>query len=386
MASSSAPTPARTPTVGLSPVPPLPVLRRLAGVSAFTLALLGAAAAPAAAQPQGEGDAPVVDPLAAAPTDFDGAAVRAERVEEDLVGLAGPFFDPCDLGSPAMMESCRTRRDARQARLRERSWRIALPGADLVQVGPYERVREAIAVRVEGLAFASPRGVVATRPWEDGRMPPHLVAERIQVVPPGEAQAWLAAHPREELRLDLVFRFGEAFQDGIRRGVTMVVEAVRVVSVASGEELLDSLADATPEEGPALLTERVMVWEPDRLREVRWTAPDGTAVLFGAEVASRADGTRSVSLTWSRAVRVAVLRPFDAPSADASLALAPRGRSGIIAIFTERRPTRRRAGSGETHLFVWESGSLGHRATWRGSNRSRPPRWLVDPDAPIPDP
>ncbi|MEO0322930.1 MAG: hypothetical protein AAF447_08225 [Myxococcota bacterium] len=363
---------------------------RLPGSLAGVLLACAAFAAPAPGfaqpAPPPEGERPVVDPLGATPTDFNGAAVRAERVEEDLVSLAGPFFDPCDLGSPAMMESCRGRRDARQAALRRRSWRIALPGADLVQVGPYERVREAMAVRVEGLAFASPRGVVATRPYLDGRMPAHLVAERIQVVAPGQAEAWLAAHPREELRLDLVFRFGEAFQDGLRRGVTMVVEAVRVVSVASGEELLDSLADGTPEEGPALLTERVMVWEPGRLREVRWTAPDGTGVLFGAEVASRADGTRSVSLTWSRAVRVAVLRPFDAPSADASLALAPRGRSGIIAIFTERRPTRRRAGSGETHLFVWEAGSLVHRATWRGSNRSRPPRWLVDPDAPLPDP
>ena len=352
----------------------------------FGLALAAMPAHVAAQPVDVRSDAPVVDPLGVAPTDFDGAAVRAERVEEDLVGLAGPFFDPCDLGSPAMMESCRARRDARQAQLRGRSWRIALPGADLVQVGPYERVREAIAVRVEGLAFASPRGVVATQPWQDGRMPPHLVAERIQVVPPGQAEAWLAAHPRDELRLDLVFRFGEPFEDGVRRGVTMVVEAVRVVSVASGEELLDSLADGTPEEGPALLTEHVMVWEPGRLREVRWTAPDGTGVLFGAEVASRADGTRSVSLTWSRSVRVSVLRPFDAPGADASLALKPRGRNGIIAIFTERRPSRRRAGSGETHLFVWEGGSLVHRATWRGSNRSRPPRWLVDPAAPLPDP
>ncbi|MEM1414367.1 MAG: hypothetical protein AAGH15_05685 [Myxococcota bacterium] len=331
---------------------------------------------PAAAQPED----------ATPPADFDAAAAGAEPLEEDLVGLAGPFFEPCDLGSPAMMERCAERRDARQTELRSHAWRMALPGADLVRVGPYEHVREAVSVRVEGLAFASARGVVATRAFEGGHMTPHLLAERIHVVPPGEAQAWLAGHPRDRLRLDLVFRFGEPWQDGLRRGVTLTVDAVRVVNVASGEELLESLSDGPSEPGPALLSERIMVWEPGQLREVRWNAPDGSPVIFGAQVDSRSDGSRSVALTWTRSVRRSVLRPFDAPRPDASLALAPRGREGIIAIFTARRPTRRRAGSGETHLFVWEGGSLVHRASWSGSNRSRPPQWLVDPDAPLPDP
>jgi hypothetical protein len=311
---------------------------------------------------------------------FAQVAERASEIPGDWQRFVAPLFERC-AGAGSRQCEARRRRDERT--LRTGSWLISVPASELVEVGPYESVREGFVVRVPDLVLRTPNGWLTTATPVDGALPVGILAERFFVVPPERAERFFGRNHRSRLRLRAVIRFERAWSAGEQRGVVIAVDAVQVYNESTGDVLLDSLADApSPPGGAERLAGRMQLWDNTQLREARWRTPDGTPVLFSVRV-ERGEGDAKVPvLLETRGVVANEVTRFTAPCCDASLALMPRGDAGVLVIFTERRPSADAPGRGRVLLLEWENDAFVVRAQWEGNNDEAPPAWVTDPSAP----
>ncbi|MCA9614052.1 MAG: hypothetical protein H6722_22645 [Sandaracinus sp.] len=313
---------------------------------------------------------------------FAQVADRASEIPGDWQRFVAPLFERCE-GREARACEARRRRDERT--LRTGTWLISVPAAGLVEVGPYEFVREGFVVRVPDLVLRTPNGWLTTAAPEDGVLPVNVLAERFFVVPPDRAERFFGRNDPSRLRLRAVIRMGRAWTAGAQRGVTISVDAIQVYNESTGDVLVDSLSDtAAPPGGAERLAGRMQVWDNTQLREARWRAPDGTPVLFSMRVERGEGETKIPVLLETRGVVANEVVRFMAPCCDASLALIPRGEAGVLVIFTERRPSADNPGRGHVLLLEWRQGRFVERARWEGSNAEAPPSWVTDPNAAVP--
>jgi len=315
---------------------------------------------------------------------FAQVADHASEIPGDWQRFVAPLFERCE-GADARSCEARRRRDERT--LRTGSWLISIPARELVEVGPYESVREGFVVRVPDLVLRTPSGWLTTAAPVDGALPVGILAERFFVVPPDRAERFFGRNDPARLRLRAVIRFGRAWTAGEQRGVVISVDAVQVFNESTGDVLLDSLSDApSPPGGAERLASRLQIWDATQLREARWRAPDGTPVLFSVRVERGEGETKIPILLETRGVIANEVTRFTAPCCDASLALIPRNEAGVLVVFTERRPTSDTPGRGYVLLLEWQNGRFAQRARWEGSNAETPPAWVTDPSAPMPPP
>ena len=314
---------------------------------------------------------------------FNDVAREASEVPGEIGRFAAPFFRTCD-GSGAERQTCERHRRRDIRALKAGRWLLSVPAAGHVEAGPYEHVREGLLMRVADLILPAEGGLLTTRAPQNGVLARYAIGERFYRIPPDRAQRWFNRNSVQRMQLRVVFRFGAEWTEGDQRGVVITPMAVQVFNNSTGNVMIDSVADPeVPAGGPALLHERVMVWDRSALREARWRAPDGTPLLFSVRVEhAEGDGRRPI-LLLNRTVQPAELRRFEAPCCTSSLALIPRGENGVLVVFTERRPAEGDAGHGEVHLYEWRNGNLVHVTEWAGSNNNHPPAWIVDPNAPV---
>jgi len=316
---------------------------------------------------------------------FRDAAEEASEIPGELRRFGAPLFDECDQGSSRDRSRCQRsrRRDVRS--LRAGRWLVSEVATGHVEVGPYETVREGFAVRIPDLELQANGGLLTTRvPTERGRYDRQVIAERFFVVAPDRAERWFSRNALDRLRIRLVLSFGEAWERGDQKGVLIEVHAIQVYNASTGSVLMDSTDQRAVPPGPPDLDRRVLLWDRSTVREARWRAPSGEAVLFSVEVTRDEDGTQTAVLHESRGITRREVGRFSAPCCDASLAMIPRAQTGVMVVFTESRPGEGRTGAGQVHLFEWRGDALETAATWSGTNEQTPPVWVRDETAPIP--
>lgn len=316
---------------------------------------------------------------------FNDVADDASEVRGELRRFAAAFFRSCDQSNGEQRRRCERHRRRDQRALRATSWLLSIPAQGHVEAGPYEHVREGLLMRVPDLILPVDGGLLTTRAPEDGAIARYSIGERFYRIPPDRAQRWFNRNSVSRMQLRVVFRFAEEWETRTRRGVVIRPLAVQVFNNSTGDVMIDSTVDPEiPAGGPALLHERVMVWDRSALREARWRAPDGTPLLFSVRVEHAGEDAQTPILLLNRTVQPAELRRFRAPCCTSSLALIPRGERGVLVVFTERRPSEGDPGHGEVHLYEWTDGDLRHRAQWAGANGDNPPAWITDPSAAVP--
>ena len=258
---------------------------------------------------------------------------------------------------------------------------MSVPAPGRVELGPYESVREGFLVRVPSFQVRLDGGVAASHRSTAGRTPREVLGEQFVAVPPEHAERWLARNAQSRLRLRLVVRFGDTWQDGERQGVDLQIRGIQVYNESTGDVLLDSLdASDVSMPGPPDLDERALLWDRRTTREARWRNAEGVPLLFSVRVeAGEGDAQRPV-LLFRSAIDDVPIATYPAPCCTASLALSPRGPGEVLVIFTERRPEANAPGRGRVELWRWTGTSFTQLARWEGANDDAPPAWVRDPN------
>jgi hypothetical protein len=320
---------------------------------------------------------------------FNDFAAEATEVTGPLLDLAAPLLEDCQALSGAARRACLLRvRNARRD-LNESTYLYALPAAEHLRFDPYEPMGGGFRVYLRGFQQGDEGRLVATRATRAGELPDHTVAEGFSVVPASAASAWVTQNAAERLVLRIVFRFGDTFRDGERRGVTLNIVAAQVYNDSTGGVVLDTTRTPGPPQAPHALDRRVRLWDSNGHAEAIWQAPDGRRFVFHVEnqpLLTPPNSSAPLLSAWSGARRQGVMH-FIAPCCSANVSVAPRDADTLMVIITERAPAGRVPGQGQVSVirFVAARGTFRVVARWRGSNTERPPAWVLDPSAPLPD-
>lgn len=327
---------------------------------------------------------------AQAQSTFNPYADEATEVTGSLLELAAPLFEDCQALSGAARRSCVTRVRNAGRDLNRTTYLYTLPAGDHLRFDPYEPMGGGFRVYLRGFEQRDGQRVIATRATDGGVLPVHTIAQGFSVVPARAARPWVIQNAPERLVLRIVFRFGETFVDGELRGVVLNLVAAQVFNDSTGNVLLDTTRTPGPPQEPHTLDRRVRLWDRNGHAEALWQAPDGRRYVFHVEnqpLLTPPNSSAPMLHAWHGPERQSVVH-FVAPCCTANISVAPRDAETIMVIITERAPEGPVAGQGQVLIIRFDQARGVFRvvARWRGSNTERPPAWVTDPTAPLPDP
>ena len=320
---------------------------------------------------------------------FNDIANEATEVTGSLLDLAAPLLEDCLALSGGARRACQVRVRNAARSLNESTYLHALPAAQYLRFDPYEPMGGGFRVYLRGFEQRDGDRVVSTRATHGGALPEHTIAQGFDTVPASAASAWVIQNAAERLVLRIVFRFGETFSDGPVRGVVLNLVAAQVYNDRTGGVLLDTTRTPGPPQEPHTLDRRVRLWDSNGHAEAIWQAPDGRRFVFHVEnqpLLTPPNSSAPMLNAWHGAQRQGVVH-FVAPCCSANISVAPRDPDTVMVIITERAPEGRVAGQGQVLVirFIQARGNFRVVARWRGSNTERPPAWVLDPSAPLPD-
>jgi len=326
---------------------------------------------------------------AQAQSTFNQLADEATEVTGSLLDLAAPLFEDCQALAGAQRRACtlRVRNAARD--LNRTTYLHTLPVGDHLRFDPYEPMGGGFRVYLRGFEQRDGQRVISTRATEGGVLPVHTIAQGFSVVPARAARPWVIQNAPERLVLRILFRFGETFRDGDLRGVELNLVAAQVFNDGTGNVLLDTTRTPGPPQEPHVLDRRVRLWDRNGHAEALWQAPDGRRYVFHVEnqpLLTPPNSSAPMLHAWHGPERQSVVH-FVAPCCTANISVAPRDAETVMVIITERAPEGAVAGQGQVLIirFIQARGVFRVVARWRGSNTERPPAWVTDPTAPLPD-
>jgi hypothetical protein len=321
---------------------------------------------------------------------FNQLADEATEVTGSLLDLAAPLFEDCQALAGAQRRACtlRVRNAARD--LNRTTYLHTLPAGDHLRFDPYEPMGGGFRVYLRGFEQRDGQRVISTRATVGGVLPVHTIAQGFSVVPARAARPWVIQNAPERLVLRVIFRFGETFRDGDLRGVELNLVAAQVFNDGTGNVLLDTTRTPGPPQEPHALDRRVRLWDRNGHAEALWQAPDGRRYVFHVEnqpLLTPPNSSAPMLHAWHGPERQSVVH-FVAPCCTANISVAPRDAETVMVIITERAPEGAVAGQGQVLVirFIQARGVFRVVARWRGSNTERPPAWVTDPTAPLPDP
>lgn len=329
-------------------------------------------------------------PHAQAQSSFNQFADEATEVTGSLLSLAEPLFEDCQALTGVHRRACslRVRNAARD--LNRTTYLHTLPAGDHLRFDPYEPMGGGFRVYLRGFEQRDGQRVVSTRATEGGVLPVHTIAQGFSVVPARAARPWVIQNAPERLVLRVIFRFGETFADGELRGVVLNLVAAQVFNDSTGNVLLDTTRTPGPPQEPHALDRRVRLWDANGHAEALWQAPDGRRYVFHVEnqpLLTPPNSSAPMLHAWHGPERQSVVH-FVAPCCTANISVAPRDAETVMVIITERAAEGAVPGQGQVLVirFIQARGVFRVVARWRGSNTERPPAWVTDPTAPLPDP
>lgn len=320
---------------------------------------------------------------------FNQYADEATEVTGSLLELAAPLFEDCEALAGVARRTCTTRVRNAARDLNRTTYLATLPAGDHLRFDPYEPMGGGFRVYLRGFEQRDGQRVIATRATEGGALPVHTIAQGFSTVPARAARPWVIQNAPERLILRIVFRFGETFRDGELRGAVLNLVAAQVFNDGTGNVLLDTTRTPGPPQEPHALDRRVRLWDRNGHAEALWQAPDGRRYVFHVEnqpLLNPPNSSAPMLHAWHGPERQSVVH-FVAPCCTANISVAPRDAETVMVIITERAPEGAVAGQGQVLIirFIQARGAFRVVARWRGSNTERPPAWVTDPTAPLPD-
>lgn len=350
--------------------------------AAFSLTLLGAALAFVL------GPAPsVVAQLRFSTIEQSAREVAPDRLADELSVL---LTDCTQSPSPSAKRSCISNRRRAGRDVLRNTYLIELPAAGHVRFGSYEPSNGGFRIFVDGFALP-PReagGVLSTAPTRFGLLPSgQTIGTGFGVVPWISAAPWLEVHRPSELTLRVIVRAGDDFEDPnasdvrARYGVRLVVVGIQIFANASGDVLVDTLADHPPP-APPPLTDRMRLWSHEVRAETLFVASEDTQVDLNVRIEPREPGDTSMTAVLMQNVgaNATELYRVTTPCCSSSIDVERQGSSKLLVIVTEQSAAAGGLGSGRVVLFEWTGGTFVQRAEWVGSNGSVPPAWVLDPN------
>lgn len=316
---------------------------------------------------------------------FNSLANSATEVSGHLTELVAPLFEECTGRSRAR---CLRQQRQRHQRMRNENYLWGQGAVGHIRIDPYEPMGGGFRVAVTGFAARDAGTLVATRPLEDGALPPHVLGEGFVPVPEAAAQRWLVQNSVDRLRLRVVFRVGARFRDGDSEGIKLDVIAVQVFNSGTGSVLVDTTRARELPTAPYPLERRLRLWDNNGQAEALWVSPAGVRVVFGVRVDPVVDPPNSSApVVQARlGAHAQSLVRFVGTCCSANVSIVPRNPAEVLIIITERAQVDEQPGAGQVLLARWLAAQnrFSIVARWRGSNHERPPAWVVDNDAPIP--